>query len=770
MIWVDREAKKLIDRKLKLEWIDDMKTPSGRIHVGSLRGVIVHDLIFKALKDFGITARFSYVFNDMDQMDALPSYLNKKKYEPYMGMPLNRIPPPEPGFKNFAQYYAREFIEVFNSLNCHPEIIWSSELYESGKMNDVIRTVLDQTDKVKEIYKKVAKAERPKKWFPYNPVCEQCGKIGTTVVYDWDGTYVSYRCEPDVVSWTHGCDFSGKTEPINAHGKLPWKLDWPAHWKIIGVTIEGSGKDHMSSGGSYDMASAICKEILHTEPPYAIPYEWFTIGGRKMSSSKGIGTSAKEVSRILPPDVFRFLLVRTNIGTHLDFNPFGDTIPNLFDDYDKCLDAYFIRKKREIPEGKQGEVVSDFARIIELSTVNTLPEKRVFMPRFRTLVNILRNNQNPKEVFERQKGTELNSYELAVLKERTAYAHIYIEQYAENGHDKPETSDSSLSTAQTDFIIWLTTRIQEKTVPEDIPELIGIYVKEGHVPAKQAFQSLYLSLTGKPYGPKLVDLLQSLGIDETRKRLDASLRHPKIKPADSLKNHLYPDLTDGRIFSVDPKVKTIYPSIVVGVAIIKNVHITQTPDTLKKKIDAFVNSQSDLTNELIGSYPEIKTYRKLYKQMGIDWHSRRPSPEALLRRIALKKPLYTVNSCVDAYNLVVMKHRVSTGAFDLDKIKLPTVLRFPNPGEQILLLGEQKPTTYEEKELAYFDQNGGYNIDFNYRDSQQTAVTEQTKNLFINIDGIFDISRAMVEETLRDTINEITKYCGGVVETAGIVT
>ncbi|PJC81810.1 lysine--tRNA ligase, partial [Candidatus Roizmanbacteria bacterium CG_4_8_14_3_um_filter_36_10] len=77
MIWVDREAKKLKERNLPLEWVDDMKTPSGRIHVGSLRGVIVHDLIYKALKQIEVNAKFSYVFNDMDQMDGLPTYLDK---------------------------------------------------------------------------------------------------------------------------------------------------------------------------------------------------------------------------------------------------------------------------------------------------------------------------------------------------------------------------------------------------------------------------------------------------------------------------------------------------------------------------------------------------------------------------------------------------------------------------------------------------------------------------------------------------------------------
>jgi lysyl-tRNA synthetase class I len=26
-----------------------------------------------------------------------------------------------------------------------------------------------------------------------------------------------------------------------------WKVDWAAHWKAIGITVEGAGKDHMSA-------------------------------------------------------------------------------------------------------------------------------------------------------------------------------------------------------------------------------------------------------------------------------------------------------------------------------------------------------------------------------------------------------------------------------------------------------------------------------------------------------------------------------------------
>ena len=554
MIWVDREAKRLKQRNLALEWADDMKTPSGRIHVGSLRGVIVHDLIYKALKQIGVNVKFSYVFNDMDPMDGMPTYLDKDKWEKYMGFPLYKIPSPEPGFKSFADYFAKEFIEVFNSLNCHPQIIWSSELYKSGKMNDIIKLFLDNDEKVREIYRSVAKAERSPNWFPYNPICEKCGKVGTTNVYNWDGKFVYYRCEYHMVDWAKGCGYKGKIEPINENGKLPWKLDWPAHWKVIGVTIESSGKDHMSLGGSYDMAVHLCKEILNTEPPDAMGgYEWFTIGGKKMSSSKGIGSSAKEVFQILPSQVFRFFQVRTPISTHLDFSPYEDTILDLFDDYDRCLNAYFLKLEQNVPQKKAGEVVLDFARIIELSEVSPLPKKRIYLPRFRTVANLLKSkNNNLVSFFEQQKKEKLTSEEKTILEERIKYAKIYLENYSE---EKTAIRQKVFmpNEKQKKFLETLIANLKKRGEPQKI---VLESIKQVNIEPREAFSAFYQTLTKKPFGPKAADLIKQLGVDKVIELISNSRETKEEKTT-----HLFPTLNNPEVFSIDPAMGKKYPSI-----------------------------------------------------------------------------------------------------------------------------------------------------------------------------------------------------------------
>lgn len=245
---------------------------------------------------------------------------------------------------------------------------------------------------------------------------------------------------------------------------------------------------------------------------------------------------------------------------------------------------------------------------------------------------------------------------------------------------------------------------------------------------------------------------------------------PTLRTEQQEKESSKKSLNKPEIFSIDPKVREKFPSVSVGVALIKNVSIAKHHEKLEKEKHELLQSLQGLTTEALGNFPEIQSYRKLYKQTGIDWHSRRPSPEALLRRVALNKGLYTVNTCVDAYNLIVMRHHVSAGAFDADQLSFPTVLRFPKEGEEILLLGDEQPTKYKPTELAYFDQSGGFNIDFNYRDAQRTAVTEKTKNVYINVDGIYDISPEKVQEVLQETVDTILKYCGGTVEVFGVET
>ena len=162
MFWADRlveQIKKECAKKIESGQsliIRDEKTASGRVHVGSLRGVAIHGIISEILAQKGVKNKFLFEINDFDPMDGLPVYLDKNKFEPYMGMLLCNIPSPDGKAKNYAEYFGQEFIKVIEETGFRPEFYRSSDLYRQGKYNEVMKTALENADRIREIYKKIS--------------------------------------------------------------------------------------------------------------------------------------------------------------------------------------------------------------------------------------------------------------------------------------------------------------------------------------------------------------------------------------------------------------------------------------------------------------------------------------------------------------------------------------------------------------------------------------------------------------------------------------
>lgn len=496
MHWADELVEKIPNKKAQHR-VDDMKTVSGMPHVGSLRAIVTHDILYRAMRKAGFKVDFTYVFNDMDPMDSLPVYLNEKDYRQHLGKPLYRIPSPKPGYDSFGEYYALKYKQAFNKIGCNPKVIWSHKLYAQGKMDQIVRVALDEASKIRRIYKRVAKQSKPDDWHPYQVICPKCGKVGTSIVTAWDGKYVTYECRLNLVTWAQGCGHKGRVEPVGENGKLMWKVDWPAHWKVLEVTVECAGKDHFSAGGSRDLGVHIVKQVFDAQPPTGWLHEFFLVGGRKMSSSRGEGMGADEITAIIPPELVRFLIARTQIRRAVNFDPQGMSIPDLYDAYDQAASAYWDKGERKL------------ARAFELSQVKGQPPKKHFLPRFRDVAVVVQHPEiDNYERFEQVKGAPLTELERNVLEDRVKYAQIWLDSYAPaEAVFKPATAlpaaAQDLSELQKDYLRQVRLLlVQEWKEPEKLQQALYDAAKKLQVPTGQAFGAIYLTLTGKSYGPR----------------------------------------------------------------------------------------------------------------------------------------------------------------------------------------------------------------------------------------------------------------------------
>lgn len=516
MFWADKIAndveRKYADRITAGEPIvvRDEKTASGRVHVGSLRSASLHALVADVLRSRGHQVDFYFEINDYDPMDGIPSYLDESVYKKYMGHPLCNIPSPEPGYENFAELYGQEYVQVLEQVGFGAQVYRASELYRSGAMNEQIRLALDNKDKIREIYQRVSKSEKPAGWYPFNVICEQCGNLSATKITAWDGEQVTYTCSSDTIDWAEGCGHEGKLSPFDGNGKFPWKVDWPAKFVAKNVHFEGGGKDHYSKGGARQVAEVIAKEVFKHEPPYGVFNEFFLIEGKKMSSSKGSGATAASMADLLPPHILRLLLLKTPINRQISFDPEGDAIPVLFDTYDRLAEKYW--------QGIEDDDTQLFT-FVHLPGARADLHERRFLPRFSQVAFLVQMpHMNLEEEVAALKGEALTEADREELTMRAEYAKKWLREYAaekfifELQSTMPKVE---LTAAQTDALNDLADKVTkaEKLSGEVLHQLIHEVKETSGLSPKEFFSAIYLLFLGKDSGPKVGWFLSSLEKD-----------------------------------------------------------------------------------------------------------------------------------------------------------------------------------------------------------------------------------------------------------------
>ncbi|MHB8660933.1 MAG: lysine--tRNA ligase [Minisyncoccota bacterium] len=517
MLWADRIASEIRNTRTPRNGgifiIRDEKTLSGRVHVGSMRGVAVHGLISEILSEYSMANEYRYELNDLDPFDSIPGYLDADKFTEHLGKPLYAVPSPEPGFKNYAEYFGEEFVSVHKKAGFTPNYYRATELYHSGKMDSLIKIALERAGGIRRILKEVSGSVKDESWLPVSVVCENCGKIMTTRAYDFDGETVGYTCErnPDE---TQSCGHSGRIAPWKGTTKLFWKAEWAAKWIAQGVDIEGGGKDHSTKGGSRDVANHICRDVFGSEPPFDIPYEFFLVGGKKMSSSKGRGSSAKDMSDLFPPQVFRLALIGKDIREQIDVDPSGESVPRLYDWYD------------ELDESVREGLVDDHARLFALCE---LPENRAALSapwpmRFREVAFIVQMpHLSLTEEAARVKGGVLSEDELRALEERARYAKFWLATYAPEEFKyvlQKEMPNVELSEVQKKALSVLANFLQgAEHSGEALHARLHEMKTEIPIQPKDLFQAIYRIFLNRDSGPKAGWFLAGLPRDFVINRL-----------------------------------------------------------------------------------------------------------------------------------------------------------------------------------------------------------------------------------------------------------
>jgi lysyl-tRNA synthetase class 1 len=275
----------------------------------------------------------------------------------------------------------------------------------------------------------------------------------------------------------------------------------------------------MTRGGSYDRAGAIVKAIYHYQPPFPIPYEWLLLGGRKMASSKGVGVPAAEFAELLRPDLGRFAIVRPHYRQHVNFDPSGETIPQLYDEFDRAARAFFGREDDPDlartfyyahPSGGMADVSRlRFSKVAHLSQI---PSADVY------------------EQAAREKGAPLSDADRQEIDVRLADARRWLQAYAPESYRFEvqralPASAASLTDAQRAFLAALIPLVAQGGPGEALHTAIHALKGEHGLPPKAAFGAIYQVFLGKDSGPQAGWFLATLDRDFVVARLREASGH-----------------------------------------------------------------------------------------------------------------------------------------------------------------------------------------------------------------------------------------------------
>jgi len=334
------------------------------------------------------------------------------------------------------------------------------------------------------------------------------------------------------VKWAKGCGHHGKVSPFDGRGKLPWKLEWVAKWRKLGVTIEGAGKDHTTKGGARDVSGACLEQIFGEKPPLNIPYEFFLVGGAKMSSSKGIGSSARDMADFLPPEILRFLILRTQPKTPVNFALNEEFIVKLFNDFDR-------QHKRSYSDPQVREDEKELYRLCEITEAG---EGEFFDCNLQLILTFIQMpHVDLLAEMEKRKGGSLTALERKHLDARVRAVRTWLDRFAAEEdkihlQDKLPARAAELTQTQRGFLHRLGEALKPEAWEDDaLQARVFDVARRTPVSQGEAFKAVYRVLLDREMGPRagalmavlerdfVVGRLMELPLDEEAFRRETSI-------------------------------------------------------------------------------------------------------------------------------------------------------------------------------------------------------------------------------------------------------
>ena len=545
-------------------------SPSGPIHLGNLREVMIPHLVADEIRRRGIEADHLISWDDYDRFRKVPAGIDPSWAE-HIGKPLTAVPaPPGSPHASWADHFRAQLLESLAELGIDFRGISQTAQYTSGAYREQILFAMRERahiDAVLDRYRthpgqqagrgKVApKAQKLDEqeaaaaaeaaegsgaaseedgsvsaagYYPYKPYCTVCGTDFTTVTaYDDDTTALTYDCRCGHTETVLLSEFNG--------GKLVWKVDWPMRWAYEGVIFEPSGVDHQSPGSSWVVGGQLVEEVFGGTRPIGPMYAFVGIKGMaKMSSSRGGVPTPADALEIMEPALVRWLYSRRKPAQSFNV-AFDGEVHRMYDEWDSL--------SRKVADGTAQP--ADLAAHTRATTTaaGVLPATPRPLP-YRTLASVLDittgdDEQTLRILSDLDPSRPVRS--LDELRPRLTCAQHWVDTQMpveDRTHVRTEPDTellASLDEPARESLRLLAEGLKDSWSLDGLTSLVYAVPKvqaglppeakaatpELKAAQRQFFVLLYRLLIGKDTGPRLPTLLLAVGEDRLRHLIGAA--------------------------------------------------------------------------------------------------------------------------------------------------------------------------------------------------------------------------------------------------------
>lgn len=559
--WLEDVIDEIMNREGSRITLSTGKTPSGHIHIGILREILICDALRRLIEEKGKKVRSLLFMDSLDAAKRFPEYIEDEFKFKHLGKPFSYIPCPfkDCRCESYAHHFGHELISTFKHFGIKNQVVWSHELYTKKEMQEKIKIALQKTEEIKEILKKYIVPtldeqrkedflKSQEKWMPVMAVCEKCNRIQLITK---DGSILPNRVqkfieeEDSVIYECNACKHRSKISIYSGRLKLNWRIDWPAKWAIFETTCEPAGKDHAVKGGAYDTGLELCQKVYGYKGPIRVAYEWLRLGERDMKTSKGIVFTPKEYLKLADPNLYRMLILRTNPMKHISLRI--EELPQYHDQYDEIERIYYENNPND--SEKEFEFAKFLYPLIQTENVSEKKPLRIpytlliFLSQIQNILPLERIYHKAEEVIEDKAFEEVYSIDkFKSILDRTLHWVKYVKNIIEEEEDvkvkrsisnkvslfhipdKIHTSTlKQLDSNQLKGLEMLRNYLIEKEKHSDNEiqnQIFQIAKKELEIKPKVLFEAIYLLILGKKYGPRLGPFLSIMDRDWLLDRLE----------------------------------------------------------------------------------------------------------------------------------------------------------------------------------------------------------------------------------------------------------